>query len=374
MTGQTDAFVETDGTDLVVDGAPFHFFGGNHPQLRGQPTAKMDAWIDQWTTIAPALNTLRATAFGTAESGGTPALQPAPDEWNEAAFRRLDDLVARCGEAGIRLVLPLTNYWDWQGGIPKYVEWADDAETKADFYTSERCQGWYRDHIETVLTRENTVTGVEYRNDPAIAMWQLGNEPRPGNFAHEEDTDEEGFDRAAEIFVEWCGDTAEFIDSLAPDQLVTTGMDRVPGNDTGATEWYADAHAHEAIDVWSTHVWAAPHHADVGIDGGEAWIANHTASADELDMPAYVGEMGWDVPIDPDERTDADLRTRADALSAWFAQIDAVDMAGGLVWDLRHEAECPLGWNEFAVYPQEEYTPEAIAEAGELVTGGGGDI
>jgi len=334
MTGRVESFVDTDGTDLVVDGEPFRFFGGNHPQLRGQSPADVDAWLDQWTAIAPELNTLRATAFGTAESGGTPPLQPAPGEWSEDAFRRLDELVARCGAAGVRLVLPLTNYWDWQGGIPTYVEWADDAETKADFYTSEQCQQWYRDHIETVLTRENTVTGVEYREDPAIAMWQLANEPRPGNFAHEEDTEEAGFDRAVEIFVEWCGETAAFIDSLAPDQLVTTGMDRVPGNDTGATEWYADVHAHDAVDVWSTHVWAAPHHA---------------------------------------ESASARVRRSASVRSAGFAQADAVDMAGGLVWDLRHEAECPLGWNEFAVYPQEEHTPAAIAESGALVTAGDGE-
>jgi mannan endo-1,4-beta-mannosidase len=370
MTGAIDAFVDVDGTRLTVDGERFRFFGGNHPQLRGQDREAVDDWFEQWTAIAPEINTLRATAWGTGrDNSGVPPLQPDPGEYNEDAFERLDYLVARAGEAGVRLVLALTNYWDWQGGIPQYVEWADDAETKADFYASEQCQRWYPDHVETVLTRENTVTGVEYRNDPAIAMWQLGNEPRPGNFEHEEDTDDEGFAETAETFVEWCGEVAALVDSLAPDQLVTTGMDRVPGDDTGATDWYADAHAHDGIDVWSTHVWAAPHHADVGVDGGVEWIENHAAFARDLEMPAYVGEMGWDVPIDPADRTDADLRTRAEALSTWFETIAEADMAGGLVWDLRHRAEYPLGWNEFAVYTQEDHTPDAIAESGPVVTG-----
>lgn len=32
--------------------------------------------------------------------------------------------------------------------------------------------------FQTVLTRKNTITGVEYRNDPTIFAWELINEPR----------------------------------------------------------------------------------------------------------------------------------------------------------------------------------------------------
>lgn len=31
---------------------------------------------------------------------------------------------------------------------------------------------------QTVLTRRNTLTGVEYRDDPTIFAWELINEPR----------------------------------------------------------------------------------------------------------------------------------------------------------------------------------------------------
>jgi hypothetical protein len=31
---------------------------------------------------------------------------------------------------------------------------------------------------QTVLTRRNTITGIEYRNDPTIFAWELINEPR----------------------------------------------------------------------------------------------------------------------------------------------------------------------------------------------------
>ena len=32
--------------------------------------------------------------------------------------------------------------------------------------------------LQTVLTRRNTITGIEYRNDPTIFAWELINEPR----------------------------------------------------------------------------------------------------------------------------------------------------------------------------------------------------
>ena len=32
--------------------------------------------------------------------------------------------------------------------------------------------------LQTVLTRKNTITGIEYRNDPIIFGWELINEPR----------------------------------------------------------------------------------------------------------------------------------------------------------------------------------------------------
>jgi len=356
------SFVETDGTDLVLDGEPFCLFGGNHPQLRQRDREAVDEWFDDWTEIAP-ITTLRVTAFGTG-TDTVMSLQPEPGTWDERAFERLDYVIARAGEEGVRLVLPLTNYWEWQGGMPQYVEWADDASETVDFYTNEQCQRWYRDHIETVLTRENTVTGVEYRNDPTIAIWQLGNEPRPGNFDGEDD--KEGFTDVIDRFVEWTGDISAYIKSLDDNHLVTTGLDRAPLEEPAVSEWYIDAHDHEMIDLWQTHVWAAPYHADLGIDGGVEWIENHAAAAAKLDKPAFVGEFGWNVPDDADERTDEGLQTRAEAIETWFGAIRRSGMAGGLVWDLRLAAEYTMGWNDFAVYPQEPHTPAAIARAGDL--------
>ena len=39
----------------------------------------------------------------------------------------------------------------------------------------------YHDFIETVMMRENTITGVLYKDDPTIMAWQLANEPRTNN-------------------------------------------------------------------------------------------------------------------------------------------------------------------------------------------------
>jgi hypothetical protein len=39
-------------------------------------------------------------------------------------------------------------------------------------------QGWFKDHIKTVINRVNTISGVAYKDDPTIMTWELSNEPQ----------------------------------------------------------------------------------------------------------------------------------------------------------------------------------------------------
>ena len=50
--------------------------------------------------------------------------------------------------------------------------------TADDFFNTTVVKGYYKNHVKTVLTRVNTVTGVAYRDDPTILGWELMNEPR----------------------------------------------------------------------------------------------------------------------------------------------------------------------------------------------------
>ena len=44
-----------------------------------------------------------------------------------------------------------------------------------DFFRSNLCRAWFKAFITHVLSRVNTVTGVAYKDEPAIFAWELIN-------------------------------------------------------------------------------------------------------------------------------------------------------------------------------------------------------
>jgi mannan endo-1,4-beta-mannosidase len=118
------------------------------------------------------------------------------------ADRKMRAVLYLMADRKMRAVLYLNNFWEWSGGMAAYVAWAngergvDPADTSrawrdfveyaASFYTNQRANALYRDHIRRIVTRRNTVNDRPYSEDPTIMSWQLANEPRPGMEGHGE--------------------------------------------------------------------------------------------------------------------------------------------------------------------------------------------
>ena len=48
----------------------------------------------------------------------------------------------------------------YNNGLQQYANWAvGPAATPLDFYTNPTAQGFYRDHVKTVINRVNTING-----------------------------------------------------------------------------------------------------------------------------------------------------------------------------------------------------------------------
>ncbi|KAJ6399503.1 hypothetical protein OIU77_020122 [Salix suchowensis] len=182
QVGADDGFMRTNGVQLLLNGSPFYANGFNAYWLmyfatdtsqREKVTSVFQEAKQHGLTLA------RTWAFN---DGQDRALQVSPGSYNEQTFQGLDFVISEAKKNGIKLILSLVNNYENFGGRKQYVNWASSQgqaiSSVDDFYTNSIVKGYYKNHIKTVLTRRNSITGVAYKDEPTIMAWELMNEPR----------------------------------------------------------------------------------------------------------------------------------------------------------------------------------------------------
>ncbi|KAF9601280.1 hypothetical protein IFM89_018390 [Coptis chinensis] len=175
-------FVRTSNTQFVLNGAPFLFNGFNSYWMMNvavEPSERHKVSEVFHDASAAGLTVCRTWAFA---DGGDRALQISPGVYDERVFQALDFVISEAGKYGIRLVLSFVNNYNDYGGRAQYVRWARSAGMQIngddDFYTNAVVKQYYKNHVQKVLTRMNTITRMAYKDDPTIMSWELINEPR----------------------------------------------------------------------------------------------------------------------------------------------------------------------------------------------------
>lgn len=263
--GPDRAFVRVHNGQFELDGHPYYLIGANYwhgAYLGANDPDRLTRELD--LMAAQGINNLRVLALSE-RSNLSRSLKPAlilgPGQMNDSLLQGLDRLLAEMHSRDMKAVLYLTNFWQWSGGMSQYLVWQQNAplddpdlsgnwdgyiENTTDFYRCARCQKQYLDQAAALINRENAVTGSPYREDPTIMAWQLANEPRSGG---------EKFDPTrARDYVRWVHQSAQALDQLAPNQLISTGSEGLAGTQHQA-EVYLDAHATDAIDYLTVHLW-----------------------------------------------------------------------------------------------------------------------
>ncbi|WP_314137882.1 CIA30 family protein [uncultured Plantibacter sp.] len=334
-TSLNTSFVERDGSRLVLDGETFRFSGPNIYWLGldenvggvDYPTAfriadTLDAAARMGSTV---VRTHMMTSTG--QDGANPlAIMPALGQMNEEAFATIDFAIAYAGKLGIRLVLPLTDEWEYyHGGHRDFT--TPYGLSSADFYTDERPIAAYQAYVDAILQRTNALTGVRYTEDPTIMAWELGNEL-------------EG------MTAPWIDRQVAFIKERAPQQLVAAGRRfdidpdtlAAPGLDIVDVHYYPPTAARVSADAAT--VTAA---GKVYLAGEYASTAASPALLEPLVAdPNVTGMLFWSlfgnndrgglVPHDDGftihapGATDAE-RARVSAITAYAAAIGAVPAA-----------------------------------------------
>ena len=301
-----DQFVRQRGGRFVVGGTPFRFVGSNVAvRYRDEDRARMPETLRQ--AAQAGIKVVRVWAFG---EGGPNDVKPvadfedwprdhyfrrAPGEWNEDAFVFLDRVIAEAAKNNIYVQLCLTNWWRDTGGVTQYLRWAgindaaDDSykfginnEKAILFYSNSETRRLYREHLEKLATRKNTITGVFYRDDPTIFGWELMNEAQviTGRWT----------ERRA-----WFEEMSAYLKSLDPNHLIAPGAWGYRSS-AERREWLAD-HAIPAIDYCDVHSYPRDDH-DSFVDSPKAlqeFIENRVSAAYSLRKPLVFGEFGMGV-------------------------------------------------------------------------------
>ena len=299
-------FVQMREGRFVVDGRPFRFVGANVAVMfRDDDRAHMPETMRQ--AAQAGIKVVRIWAFG---EGGPDDVKPmadfddwprtfffrkAPAQWNEDAFVQLDRTLAEASRNKLLVQLCLTNWWRDTGGVTQYLRWAgindaaDDSrpfginnERAMLFYTNETTRRLYREHVEKIATRRNTITGQLYRDDPTIMGYELMNEAQSVSLHWSE--------RRA-----WIAEMSAYLNSLDPDHLIAPG-DWGYRSAAERHEWLAD-HALPHIDYCDVHNYPRDDH-DGFIESPDTlrdFIRNRVAAAYSIRKPLVFGEFGMGV-------------------------------------------------------------------------------
>lgn len=212
------AFVTRNGTQFIVDGRPFYINGWNsfwlmdhsaEEERKPRVRAMLEAGAKMGLTVC------RTWAFN---DGGYNALQVSPGRFDERVFRALDHVIAEARQHGIRLLLSLVNNLKAYGGKTQYVNWAWEegiglSSSNDSFYFDPTIKKYFKHYVKTLLTRKNTITGIEYRNDPIIFGWELMNEPRCMS------------DPSGDMLQDWIQEMSTFVKSIDKNHLLTVGLE-----------------------------------------------------------------------------------------------------------------------------------------------------
>lgn len=324
-------FVTSQNGQFILDGEVFRFAGTNNYYLHYKNNEMIDDVIENAKEMN--LKVIRMWAYLDGVEGSmvdnNAYMQTAPGVFDQIpdgainGFEAMDYALMKASELDMKVVLVLTNNWDAFGGVNQYVAWSDTANEHDDFYTDTNCKDMYKTYADYLINRENTYTGLAYKEDPTIFAWELMNEPRCDR------------DKSGETILAWADEMSSHIKSLDSNHMVTLG-DEGFFNRPDETNWAYNGYsgvdferilALEHIDYGTFHLY--PDHwgddFEDAEESGSKWIEDHALAAQAVGKPAVLEEFGL---------VKTSQENRDYVYETWTNKAYEINLAGTMFWIL----------------------------------------
>lgn len=373
FTQPSMSFVQINGSQFMVDERPLYVNGWNSYWLMMQSADystrhKVKAMLKAGADMG--LSVCRTWAFN---DGGYNALQISPGEFDDTVFKALDFVIVEARHHGIRIIFSLVNNLDAYGGKGQYVQWARDAgidvgSSNDSFFFDATIREYYKSYMKAVLTRKNSISGVMYKDEPAIFAWELMNEPRCLS------------DVSGQTLQAWITEMAQFVKSIDGNHLLTVGLEGFYGPTTpekfilNPGDWaqalgsdFIHNSRIETLDFASVHAypdsWVPDKELVDKLKYFSKWVTSHIDDGEQvLKKPVLFTEFGLSSLCKDYEASHRDLLLKTMYDKIYESARKGGAGSGSLVWQFVLEGMEEYG-DEFSFVPwQRSSTYKLIVE------------
>lgn len=260
-------FITRSGPDLYETSTKFKFSGANMSWLglQGDMNYPSKFRIEDSIVTAKEMGTNVIRSFGAQSVGCPKCIEPSLGNFNSDAFQSFDYAIKVAGDNNIRFILPLVDNWHFgKGGKHTFTDWRGLPSEDA-FYTDPTVIQDFKDYIAFVLNHVNPYTNLAYKDDPTIMAWETGNEL---------DKSDKTIDSA------WTENIANYIKSIAPNQLVVDGHSTSVGLNRHLNTTNL---AIPSVDIYTGHFYPP----------NNSFMQTDATLAKQNNKVYFVGEYDW---------------------------------------------------------------------------------
>ena len=259
---------------------------------------------------------------------------------NEGAdgLQKLDFVLAAAARRKLRLIVAFVDFWGYTGGARQFSAWYGDLKEDYRFFAEDpRTKADYKKFVQAIVTRRNSLSGVAYKDDPAIFAWELMNDPD----IHPEP-----------LFMAWTSEMARYVKSLDPHHLLASGQ--------GSNDYKMQELQEPEIDFGTWHGY--PYWMKIPPEQFGEKITQYCAIGAAFDKPVLLEEFGLARSV----------AGQADHYRDWLSRIEGDShCAGWLVWRLvarQDSGQYPEDHDQFDIHNDGSPTWRVLADSARRMT------